>query len=84
MPGLPRVKEWAYAGFFFNLTAAAASRAAVGDSAVDVVVPLVYLALVLASWALRPASRKLAATAHASVHPDADLSSAYRLAVQTR
>jgi len=62
-PGFPRLKEWAYAGFFFNLTAAAVSHAAVGDSAADIVAPLVYLALVLASWALRPASRTLAATA---------------------
>ena len=60
-PGLPRLKEWAYAGFVFDLTAAAFSRAAVGDSAADVVAPLGFLALVLASWALRPASRTLAA-----------------------
>jgi uncharacterized membrane protein YphA (DoxX/SURF4 family) len=65
-PGLPRLKEWAYAGFFFDLTAAAFSRASVGDSAADVIAPLVFLALVLASWALRPASRTLAATAAAS------------------
>src|SRR5437899_10213135 len=60
-PGLRRVKEWAYAGFVFDLTAAAVSRAAVGDSAGDIVAPLVFLALVLASWALRPPSRMLAA-----------------------
>ena len=60
-PGLPRLKEWAYAGFFFDLTAAAFSRAAVGDSAGDIVAPLVFLALVMASWALRPATRTLAA-----------------------
>jgi uncharacterized membrane protein YphA (DoxX/SURF4 family) len=59
-PGLRRLKEWAYAGFFFDLTAAAFSRAAVGDSAVDIIAPLGFLALVLASWALRPPSRKLA------------------------
>ena len=58
-PGLPRLKEWAYAGFFFDLTAAAYSRAAVGDAVADVVAPLVFLALVLASWALRPSSRRL-------------------------
>jgi len=63
VPGIPRLKEWAYAGFFFNLTAAAFSRAAVGDSTADVVAPLVFLALVLASWALRPASRRLPAPA---------------------
>ena len=53
VPGFPRVKEWAYAGFFFELTAAAASRAFVGDSAADIVAPLGFLALVVASWALR-------------------------------
>ena len=63
VPGLPRLKEWAYAGFFFDLTAAAVSRAAVGDGAGDIVAPLVFLALVLASWALRPTSRTLAALA---------------------
>jgi uncharacterized membrane protein YphA (DoxX/SURF4 family) len=62
IPRFPRLKEWAYAGFFFNLTAAAFSRAAVGDSTADVVAPLVFLAMVLTSWALRPASRTLQAT----------------------
>ena len=58
-PGFPRLKEWAYAGFFFDLTAAAISWAAVGGSVVDIVAPLGFLALVLASWALRPANRML-------------------------
>lgn len=62
-PGFPRLKEWAYAGFVFDLTAAAVSHASVGDSTGDVVAPLVFLALVLASWALRPASRRLASPA---------------------
>ena len=57
VPGIPRLKEWAYAGFFFDLTGAAATRAFVGDSAADILAPLVFLALVAASWALRPASR---------------------------
>jgi uncharacterized membrane protein YphA (DoxX/SURF4 family) len=59
VPGIPRLKEWAYAGFFFDLTGAAATRAFVGDSAADILAPLVFLALVAASWALRPASRAL-------------------------
>jgi uncharacterized membrane protein YphA (DoxX/SURF4 family) len=63
IPRFPRLKEWAYAGFFFDLTAAAVSRAAVGDGAADIAAPLVFLALVLASWALRPGSRTLAAPA---------------------
>jgi hypothetical protein len=68
LPGLPRLKEWAYAGFVFDLTAAAISHAVLGDAAADVVAPLGFLALVLASWALRPQSRTLvvpAAPAHA-------------------
>jgi uncharacterized membrane protein YphA (DoxX/SURF4 family) len=59
VPGLPRLKEWAYAGFFFDLTGAAATRAFVGDGIGEVVAPLVFLALVMASWALRPATRTL-------------------------
>lgn len=59
-PGLPRLKEWAYAGFVFDLTGAAVSHAAVGDGAADIVAPLVFLALVAASYLLRPDSRRLA------------------------
>src|SRR5262249_2554386 len=62
-PGLPRVKEWAYAGFAFDLTGAALSRGGVGDGAGDIIAPLGFLVLVLASYALRPASRKLAGSA---------------------
>jgi len=59
IPRFPRLKEWAYAGFFFDLTSAAASRIFVGDSAGDILAPIGFLALVVASWALRPESRKL-------------------------
>jgi len=84
-PGFPRLKEWAYAGFFFNLTAAAASQAAVGGSAADVIAPLVFLALVMASWALRPSSRTLGSPAERdSVEAVPDVSAAYQLATQTR
>ena len=61
VPGFPRVKEWAYAGFFFDLTGAAATRAFVGDGAADIVAPLVFLGLVMASRALAPARRKIPA-----------------------
>ncbi len=60
-PGLPRLKEWAYAGMMFDLTGAAVSHAAVGDPVSNVLVPLLLLALVLTSWARRPESRRLAA-----------------------
>jgi uncharacterized membrane protein YphA (DoxX/SURF4 family) len=62
-PRFPRLKEWAYAGIFFDLTGAAASHAASGDydaGAFHIVVPLVLAAITMDSWALRPASRKLA------------------------
>jgi hypothetical protein len=53
-PGLPRLKEWAYAGMIFDLTGAAACHAAVGDPAAKSAAPLVIAGIVLASWALRP------------------------------
>jgi uncharacterized membrane protein YphA (DoxX/SURF4 family) len=62
-PRLPRLKEWAYAGIAFDLTGAAFSHGAVGDPAAKVIIPLVLLGIAAASWALRPASRKLDAAA---------------------
>ncbi|TKD11793.1 DoxX family protein [Polyangium fumosum] len=59
VPRFPRLKEWAYAGIIFDLTGAAASHAASGDPAGKVITPLVLVAIAAASWALRPASRKL-------------------------
>jgi len=60
-PRLPRLKEWAYAGMFFDLSGAAISHGSVGDPPARVVTPLVILAVVIASWALRPKSRVLGA-----------------------
>jgi len=60
-PRSPRLKEWAYAGIAFDLTGAASSQVAMGHPAVKVVVPLVLLGIAAASWALRPASRRLGA-----------------------
>jgi uncharacterized membrane protein YphA (DoxX/SURF4 family) len=59
-PWTPRLKEWAYAGILFDLTGAAASHFAVNDSARDIVTPLIIALVAVASWALRPASRRLA------------------------
>ena len=58
-PRLPRLKEWAYAGIFFDLTGASVSHAASGSSAGNVIAPLAFAALATASWALRPESRRL-------------------------
>ena len=60
VPGLPRLKEWAYAGIFFDLTGAAASNASVGGYGAygfHIIAPLAIAGLLVASWALRPQSR---------------------------
>ena len=59
VPKFPRLKEWAYAGIFIELTGASASHLAVGDPVGNVIAPLVLAGLVVASWALRPPSRVL-------------------------
>lgn len=61
VPGFPRLKEWAYAGIFFDLTGAAASHAALGDGAGKVLTPLFLIGIAAASWALRPEGRLLRA-----------------------
>jgi uncharacterized membrane protein YphA (DoxX/SURF4 family) len=60
-PRFPRLKEWAYAGIFFELTGATASHAALGDDAGHLIWPLVFALMAVASWALRPESRTLGA-----------------------
>jgi uncharacterized membrane protein YphA (DoxX/SURF4 family) len=67
-PRLPRLKEWAYAGMFFDLSGAALSHGSVGDPPARVITPLVILAVVAASWALRPKTRVLRAV-DASAEP---------------
>ena len=59
-PRLPRLKEWAYAGMFFDLSGASLSHAAHGDPANKIVIPIILLGIVIASWWLRPESRRLA------------------------
>ena len=68
-PRFPRLKEWAYAGIFFDLTSAAVSILAVGDGFGPALLPLVFLALAVASWALRPASRALLAVSSRTSTP---------------
>src|SRR5262249_31305458 len=58
VPGFLRLKEWAYAGIVFELSAAAVSQAVRGHAG-DVIAPLILLGLALSSWALRPPTRTL-------------------------
>jgi uncharacterized membrane protein YphA (DoxX/SURF4 family) len=58
-PKLPRLKEWAYAGMAIDLIGATWSHAASGHAAMDIITPLIVLAIAMGSWYLRPADRKL-------------------------
>ena len=57
VPRLPRLKEWAYAGIAFDLTGASFSHLAAGHPPLKAIIPWLLLALAVASWGLRPASR---------------------------
>jgi hypothetical protein len=58
VPGFARLKEWAYAGLVFVYLGAAACHFSVDDEVGAVLTPLVLGLVALASWALRPASRR--------------------------
>src|SRR5262249_49946843 len=58
-PGLPPLKEGAYAGIFFNMLGALVSHVACHDAAWTLVVTTTIAAITLASWALRPDHRTL-------------------------
>jgi DoxX-like family len=58
-PGFPLLKEWAYAGSFFVFTGAAASHIAAGDGFGRWIGPGIGAAVTVASWTLRPPSRRI-------------------------
>ena len=59
IPRFPLVKEWAYAGFFFNMTGALFSHIVSGSPSSELFGPLLLLALLVVSWYFRPADRKV-------------------------
>ncbi len=61
VPKFPVLKEWAYAGIFFDLSGAVVANAAHGAVWWHVAAPLVILGILYGSWALRPAGRRLVA-----------------------
>ena len=61
-PRQPLLKEWAYAGFAFNLIGASASHAFVGDPLGVVARPAIILAIGAASYLLRSDDRRLASS----------------------
>lgn len=58
LPGMPLLKEWAYAGFFFAMSGAVFSHLAIGDDAKELFGPVLLLILTVISWYFRPATRK--------------------------
>ncbi|WP_067834641.1 DoxX family protein [Nocardia lijiangensis] len=58
-PGLPLIKEWAYAGSFFLWSGAVASHLAVGDGIESWSGAMIFAICAIASWMLRPADRRL-------------------------
>ena len=68
-PRFPRLKLWAYAGIFFNMTGAAISHLVIGDEAWHFWYTGSLAIVALVSWALRPESRALEAPQIRSVLP---------------
>ncbi|MEO1528179.1 MAG: DoxX family protein [Planctomycetota bacterium] len=60
IPKAPLLKEWAYAGFTFNLFGASASHAFAGHAPPEIIVPLALFALAVASYKTRPPERCIA------------------------
>ena len=60
VPKFPLVKEWAYAGFFFLMTGALFSHVSSGDSLGESFGSIMLTVLIVLSWYLRPADRKIA------------------------
>jgi hypothetical protein len=59
LPGIRLFKEWAYFGTSMIYMGAIVSHLAVGDGFNTLIAPIIFLSITIASWALRPDSRKL-------------------------
>jgi hypothetical protein len=59
VPHFPLLKEWAYAGLFFNYSGALVSHLAARDQIAMVIAPVVFAGFVLISWSFRPEGRRL-------------------------
>lgn len=59
IPRFTRLKEWVYAGIFFNYTGATSSHLFAGDGRRVWAVPAIFAVIGIASWVLRPPSRVL-------------------------
>jgi hypothetical protein len=62
VPGLPKLKEWAYAGFTYMWIAATVAHYLAGDGAL-VAAPVSLLGALAVSYVMRPTSRRASAPA---------------------
>ena|ERR1700758_2283893 len=60
VPGLPKLKEWAYAGFTFAFISAGVAHYLAKDGP-RALMPLILLVLLAVSYVARPSSRRLPA-----------------------
>tara|TARA_Y100001949_G_C15869124_1_gene278717 strand:- start:121 stop:510 length:390 start_codon:yes stop_codon:yes gene_type:complete len=60
IPRFPLIKEWAYAGIFFNMSGAIFSHLIVGSDPFELFGPTLLIVLAMVSWYFRPPGRKLA------------------------
>ncbi|HWA10291.1 MAG TPA: DoxX family protein [Opitutaceae bacterium] len=70
LPGLPRLKEWAYAGFTFTFIGAIWSHGVSGQAAA-IPLPLASLVLLVISYACRPIERRLTLESVTVIHTPA-------------
>lgn len=59
VPRFPLIKEWAYAGFFFNMSGALVAHIALGDPITQLFPSMLLLVLTAVSWYFRPSDRKV-------------------------
>lgn len=59
IPGAKRLKEWAYAGIFIDLSGAILSHFSLHDGWQKIIVPFFILSLAMISWVFRPRERTL-------------------------
>jgi len=59
IPGFTLLKEWAYSGFFFLMTGAIISHLVSGDGFTNVIAQTIFVLLIILSWYLRPANRRV-------------------------
>ncbi|MGP4081088.1 DoxX family protein [Pseudalkalibacillus sp. R45] len=68
VPGFPRVKEWAYAGFVIDLTGAMYSHIAVGDPSSGMVVFLIGYVLIAGSYIYHHKKKRMVSSADMTNH----------------